>query len=313
MPQGSHEAWAAFVGLDWAAATPDVCLQTAGSAPRACFQLAHPPEAIDAWGTTRRTRCHGPPVAMGLARTKGLMVSAWRTDDVLGLCPSNPLTLARSRDACTPSRATDDPTAAARPLARRRPQRDTLQSLQPQRPARRALAQLVAHRRRVVGDTVRITHRLTRTLTHAFPHVRHGLQEQDTARCGDVLRRWPTRKAAPRARRSTLATCFRAPHVRSADVIAPRLQASTAAPPRTTDAGVIAPKALLVQALVAQLRVTLPALADVDTVIAQRAQSHPDVPLFQALPGAGPVCAPRLLVACGEPRARAAAAAALHP
>jgi len=95
MPQGSHEAWAAFVGLDWAAATPDVCLQTAGSATRAGFQLAHTPAAIDAWGTTLRTRCHGPPVAMGLARTKGPMVSALRTEDVLVLCPLTPLTLAR--------------------------------------------------------------------------------------------------------------------------------------------------------------------------------------------------------------------------
>jgi len=80
----------------------------------------------------------------------------------------------------------------------------------------------------------------------------------------------------------------------------------------TTDAGVIAPNALWVHALVAQLRVTLQARAACDTAIAQRAQPHPDCPLFQALPGAGPVCAPRLLVACGEQRERSAAAAALQ-
>ena len=80
----------------------------------------------------------------------------------------------------------------------------------------------------------------------------------------------------------------------------------------TTDEGVIAPNALLVQALVAQLRVTLQAIADFDTAIAQRAQSHPDFPLFQALPGAGPVCAPRLLVAFGEQRERYATAAELQ-
>jgi transposase len=59
-----------------------------------------------------------------------------------------------------------------------------------------------------------------------------------------------------------------------------------------------------VQALVAQLRVTLQAIADFDTAIAQRAQAHPDVPLFDALPGAGAVFAPRLLVAFGEQRER---------
>ena len=62
----------------------------------------------------------------------------------------------------------------------------------------------------------------------------------------------------------------------------------------------------------AQLRVTLQAIADFDTAIAQRAQTHPDFPLFQALPGAGPVFAPRLLVAFGEQRARYPSAAELQ-
>jgi transposase len=56
----------------------------------------------------------------------------------------------------------------------------------------------------------------------------------------------------------------------------------------------------------------LQAIADFDSAIAQRAQSHPDFPLFQTLPGAGPVFAPRLLVAFGEQRERYASAAALQ-
>jgi hypothetical protein len=59
--------------------------------------------------------------------------------------------------------------------------------------------------------------------------------------------------------------------------------------------------ALLVHALVAQLQVTLQAIADFDKAMA-RTQGHPDCPLFDALPGAGAVLAPRLLVACGEQR-----------
>src|SRR5262245_37013414 len=76
----------------------------------------------------------------------------------------------------------------------------------------------------------------------------------------------------------------------------------------TTDDGVITPNVLLGQVLVAQLRVTLQAMADFDTAIAQRAQDHPDFPLFDALPGAGAVFAPRLLVACGEQRERVSSA-----
>jgi Transposase len=134
MTHGSPEACAAFGGLDWAEAQHDGCLQPAGSATRACFQLEPTPEAIDAWVTTLRTRCNGHPVAIGLARTKGPLVSALRQYDFLVLFPINPLTLARYRAAFTPSRATDDPTDAALPLAVLLTQRDTLPPLQPQRP-----------------------------------------------------------------------------------------------------------------------------------------------------------------------------------
>jgi hypothetical protein len=175
----------------------------------------------------------------------------------------------------------------------------------------RALAQLVAHRRRVVGDKVRITNRLTSTLKNSFPQVLHWFQDKDTPLCCDLLSRWPTLKAAQLARRATLETFCRDHHVRSEAVIAQRRHAIKTATPLTTDEGVITPHALLVQALVAQLRVTLQAIADFDIAIAQRAQTHPDFPLFQALPGAGPVCASRLLVAFGEQRARYASAAEL--
>src|SRR2546430_4714954 len=311
MTQTSHNTFAAFVGIDWADAKHDGCLQTAGSAKRECFQLEHTPEAIDAWVTALRTRFNGQPVAICLELTKGPLVCAWCKYDFLILFPLNPLTLARYREAFTPSRAKDDPTDAELQRELLLTHRDKLQPLTPQSPTMRALAQLVEHRRRVVGDKVRITNRLTSTLKNYFPHVLHWFQEKDTAIFCDFLSRWPTLKAVQLARRSTLDTFFRAHHVRYADVIAQRIPAIKAATPLTTDEGVIAPNALLVQALIAQLRVTLQAIADFDTAIAQCAQNHPDFSLFQALPGAGPVFASRLLVAFGEQRARYASAAEL--
>src|SRR5262249_13194324 len=186
----------------------------------------------------------GQPVAICLERNKGPLVSALRKYDFLVLFPINPLTLARYRDAFTPSRAKDDPTDAALQLAVLLTHRDTLQPLQPQSPTMRALAQPLKPRRRVVGDTVRLPNRLTRTLKNYFPHVLHWFQEKDTAIFCDFLRRWPTLKAVQLARRATLETFFRAHHVRYADGIAQRLQAIKSATPLTTDAGVIAPHAL---------------------------------------------------------------------
>src|SRR2546422_7805375 len=312
MTQTSHNTFAAFVGIDWADAKHDGGLQAAGSAKRECFQLEHAPEAIDAWVATLRTRFDGQPVAICLELNKGPIVSALCKYDFLILFPLNPLTLARYREAFTPSRAKDDPTEAELQLELLLTHRDKLRPLNPQSPTMRALAQLVEHRRRVVGDKVRLTHRLTSTLKNYFPHALQWFQDKDTLLFCDFLSRWPTLKAAQLARRSTLETFFRVHHVRSVDVIDTRLQAIKSAMALTTDDGVITPNVLLVQALVAPLRVTVQAIADFDNAITQRAQDHPDFPLFDALPGAGAVFAPRLLVAFGEQRERYASAAELQ-
>jgi hypothetical protein len=203
MTHGSPEAFAAFVGIDWADAKHAICLQAAGSEQRESGILEHTPETLDAWVSMRRARCTGRPIAIGLALNKGPIVSALRQDDFLMLFPLNPLTLARYREAFTPSRAQDDPTDAALHLALLLTHRHKLQQLKPQSPAMRALAQLVAHRHRVVGDNVRLTNRLTRTLKNDFPHVLQWFQERDTLIFGDFLCRWPPLKAAQRARRST--------------------------------------------------------------------------------------------------------------
>ncbi len=83
----------------------------------------------------------------------------------------------------------------------------------------------------------------------------------------DFLARWPTLKAVQHARKTTLKTFFHAHHVRYAQVIEQRLKAIKTATALTTDRGVIEPNALLVQALVSQLRVTLDAIQRLDTEI----------------------------------------------
>src|ERR671925_2374525 len=102
MTPPSHDTFAAFIGIDWADAKHEGCLQAAGAATREGLQLEHTPEAIDAWVTTLRTRFNGQPVAVCLALNKGPLVSALRQYDFLVLFPIKPLTLARYRAAFTP-------------------------------------------------------------------------------------------------------------------------------------------------------------------------------------------------------------------
>jgi transposase len=304
--------FAAFVGIDWADAKHNVCLQAAGSQKREFSVLEHQPDTIDEWVSTLRTRFKEQPIAICLELNKGPIVSALRKYDCLVLFPVNPLTLARYREAFTPSHAKDDPSDAELQLELLLTHRDKLNPLTPQSPDMRALEQLVQHRRRLVGDKVRFTNRLTSALKNYFPHVLQWFHDKDTVIFCDFLAQWPTLKAVQLARRATLERFFHDHHVRYADIIDQRICAIKSATPLTTDEGIIAPHALLVQALVTQLRVTLHAIETFDHAIAQRAQSHPDFPFFDALPGAGAVLAPRLLVAFGEQRDRYASAEELQ-
>jgi hypothetical protein len=78
MQRVSTEDFAAFIGLDWADAKHDICLQATGTERREFLSLAHRPEAIDAWVQPLRTRFNGQPVAVCLELNTGPIVSALR-------------------------------------------------------------------------------------------------------------------------------------------------------------------------------------------------------------------------------------------
>ena len=109
------QACAACIGLDWADATHAICLQAAGSDTRESGMVAHTPEALDAWARALRSRFGGQPMAVGLELTPGPRVAARRTPDFWVLFPGNALTVAKDRQAFTPSRAQDDPSDAEIP------------------------------------------------------------------------------------------------------------------------------------------------------------------------------------------------------
>ena len=149
-----------------------------------------------------------------------------------------------------------------------------------------------------------MTNRLTSTLKHYFPQVLQWFPNKETKLFCDFLSQWPTLKAVQLARRRTLERFFYQHSFRGEQRLHERLDAIKSAVSLTTDEGVIIPHVLMVQSLITQLRAILEALESVDQAIAERAQRHPDFALFEALPGAGTVLAPRLLVAFGEQRER---------
>jgi transposase len=117
---------------------------------------------------------------------------------------------------------------------------------------------------------------------------------------------------AQRARRDTLVDFFHAHSVRRADVIDRRIEAIRSERPLTSDAAIIEPARLLVEALLPQLRAVSAGIARLDEEIARRCHQLPDFRLFEHLPGAGRVFSARLLAAFGEQRDRFADASAFQ-
>ena len=71
--------FAAYMGLDWANAKHDICLQAASSHQREMTVLEHQPEVIEAWATALLRRFAGGPIAIALALNQGPIVEALRT------------------------------------------------------------------------------------------------------------------------------------------------------------------------------------------------------------------------------------------
>lgn len=301
----------AYVGLDWADAKHDVCIQGSGSTQRERACIPHESAAIEAWALSLRER-FGSPIAIALELSKGPIVYALQKYDFIVLYPINPTTLAKYREAFSPSGAKDDPTDAEVALELLTQHRARLSPLQPQSVEMRTLQYLVEARRLLVADKTRITNRIGNALKQYFPQAVEWFEHRDTILFCDFLTRWPTLEQVKRARSATLERFFQDHNVRFPAVIEERIRGIRAAMALTDDPAVIFTHQLQVEVMVAQLRITLQAIDRFDREIAAVSPKLADYRLFSALPGAGPHLTPRLLVAFGEQRERFASAADLQ-
>jgi transposase len=296
--------FAAYLGIDWADSKHDLCLLDATTGARERQVLKHTPQAIAEYFTALRTRYGGRKIAVGLEQSRGPLLYALLQFDFLVLYPLNPTTLAKYREAFTPSRAKDDPTDAEFAAELVMQHRDRLKAWEPDDEQTRTLRYLVEHRRRLIGDRTRISNRLTSLLKCYFPQVLAWFPDLRTELVCQFLQRWPTLESLRRVRRSTLVKFFHQHHSVRRDTLEKRLAAIKESLPLTTDRAVINSSLVMVKALTAQLQTTMVAISNFDEEIEKLCAGHPDFPLFQSLPGAAQVYAARLLAVTGTRRGR---------
>ena len=306
------EEMAAYAGLDWGDQQHAVQLQPAGGGPVEQIDLAQRPDVLHAWVAEIRRRFDGRPVGIAIEQRRGAVVHALMQYEFLVLYPVNPKALARYREAFHPSGAKDDPTDAALLLDLVQTHRAQLRPWRPETVAARKLQLLCEQRRKLVQHRVALTNRLTSLLKQYFPQALDWVGTLDSRQGCDFLRKWPTLAAVQRARPTTMRRFYQQHNCRRAAVIDDRLAQIATAQPLTTDPAIVDTLSLAVQTYATQLRTLLDAIRTFDAAIATVFADHPDHDLFVSLPGAGPVCAPRLAAAFGTDRTRWQAASALQ-
>lgn len=298
-------AYAAFIGIDWASQQHALCLRTPTD-PRPEHQvLEHSPPAIDQWAKGLRERFGGRPLAVAVELARGPLVYALMGYEFLHLYPINPKSLARYRESFRPSGAKDDRGDAELLCQLARLHHGQLARWKPDDAHTRALAGFNEIRRHWVDQVTALVLRWRAQLQAYYPLFLELFGDQlDTPLACQFLQRWPHLAALQKVREQTLRGFFYSQGSRSEPKIQQRLERIRQAKPLTEDEGVLAPSqadALLISQL---LRVLFARIAALDAQIAQRFAAHPDAFIFQSLPGAGAVLAPRLLAAFGSDRSK---------
>jgi transposase len=296
--------YAALIGIDWADSKHDVCLIDPRTLRREASHLRHSPTALDEWAATLRARFGGQKVAVCLEQSRGPLIYALLKYDFFVLYPINPSTLARYREAFSPSRHKDDSTDAAYLAELLAHHLEHLRAWRPDSEQTRTLRYLVEHRRRLVSDRTRISNRMTSLLKCYFPQVLDWFPAIRTTLVCDFLLRWPSLDTLHRVRRATLVKFFQTHNSLRRETVEKRVAGIKQAVPLVTDRAVIASSVLMMRALAAQMKTTLEAIQEFDTEIAALCAVNEDFALMKSLPGAGPNYAARLAVALGADRAR---------
>lgn len=294
-----------FIGLDWGDANHAINLLDQGSGQVETLTLPNSPEELHSWLAKLKTRFGGKPVALAIETTKGPLIHLFCNVPWLTIYPIHPATSARYRKAFSPSGAKDDQPDAAVLLDLLVKHRHKLRPLVAEDEQTRRLARLCELRRKTVDHRTDLTNEIRTVLKEYFPQALHLVGEVlHSPLALDFLERWPDLVALKTAKPATIKRFYYEHNVRRPQAIEQRLALITKAVALTTDSAVVSVCVRQLQRLVQQVRIVQKHITTDEKEITAAFKEHPDNALFNNLPGAGAVLAPRLLVGFGTDRSR---------
>ena len=297
----------AWIGIDWADEKHDVSVYDVASGEQETLVLRQTPEGLQEWLGQLRSRYTNGYVAVVLEQGRGGLLNALMGCEFLVLYIINPKSLSSFREAFYGSGATSDPVDAAlmRDMVRQNPSR--FRAWRPDDVLTRSLRLLTEGRRDLVSQSTALTNQLTALLKGYYPQALGWIGALDTAWACAFLEQWPTLQSLQASSRRQIRR-FYDQHARASVDRDEQLKQIQGARALTEDEAILESSALMVQALVRQLRPVLASIADFDRKIAAIFRKHPDRLIFESFPGAGAALAPRLTAAFGTDRDRFQAA-----
>lgn len=270
------------------------------------------PEALHDWLAQLRQQYPSARIAICLEQPAANLILFLETYDWITLYAINPITLQKFRESFVTSRAKDDGKDAQYLAELLLTHHAKLKAWQPDDPQTRQLQQLVSHRRAVVDERTGLSNRLKALLKQYFPQALE-LCGEDLWRplASAFLLKWPTLQSLQKARPQAIKQFYYLQGSRSQKLIEHRLELIKKAVSLTNEPAVLHSHTLRVQLICKELQLLRKTLEQFDQKIAEVFGQHPDREIFQALPGAGPVLAPRLLASMGSERGRYGRAANL--
>lgn len=302
-PNFNH--FAALIGLDWADDQHQVALWVPGTEHIELSTFQQEPEAIAQGVASLRQRFGERPLAICLEQSRGPLMHALMAYANLVLDPINPKTSAKLREALHPSGRSDDPVQARVLVMLLRQFGPQLVPWKPDDALTRQWAVLVQDRRSWGEQGTALTNQLRATLKAYFPQALELVSEDLSNRLTtDFLRRWPTLAAVQAAGLEAVRAFYSGHNSRRAELLEARLRLIAEAVPLTTDPAILEAYSLRAQCRAQMIATVRATIERYDREIARLFEGHPDAFIFASLPGAGPVLAPRLLVAFVTDRQR---------
>ena len=300
----TEKIFVATIGLDWADKKHDLWLRAAGAGKAEHVLIDHTPERLHEWVAELRRRFPQGHIALAVETSRGPVIHALQVYDFIVIYPVNPKALCSYREAFCVSGASDDRTDAMLLEEYVRLHQAKLKALEPDTELTRRLAGFIEKRRQLVDERTRLVNQLHSELKVYFPLAEELLPDLTLPMAAAFLLRWADLENLKKASPTRVRGFFYTHNCRSEKRLQERLEKIKAARALTSDPAIIIPARCKVQALAAMLQPLHKAIAELDLRIEQAMNEHPDAPIFRSFPGAGPVTAPRLLVAYGTHRDR---------